>query len=56
VLVALTATTPPAIGYPRAWIMQALTGVVSGVILLAGAASARRRSLPTPLSPAAASG
>jgi EmrB/QacA subfamily drug resistance transporter len=56
VLVALTATATPAIGYPRAWIMQAFTGVVSGVILLAGAASARRRSLPTPLSAVTASG
>jgi EmrB/QacA subfamily drug resistance transporter len=55
VLVALTATTPSSIGYPRAWIMQAITGVVSAVILLAGAASARRRSLPTPLSAPATS-
>jgi hypothetical protein len=51
----LTATTPSSIGYPRAWIMQAITGVVSAVILLAGAASARRRSLPTPLSAPGAS-
>jgi EmrB/QacA subfamily drug resistance transporter len=55
VLVALTASSPASAGYPRAWIMQALTGVVSAIILLAGAALARRRSVPTPPSTAGSS-
>jgi MFS family permease len=42
VLVALTAGVAPSIGYPRAWIMQALTGVLAALILLVGPATARR--------------
>ena len=41
VLVALTARVAPSIGYPRAWIMQAVTGILAALILLFGA-SARR--------------
>jgi EmrB/QacA subfamily drug resistance transporter len=48
ILVALTAASP-SIGYPRAWIMQALTGALSAIVLLGGAALAGRRHLSTPL-------
>ena len=46
-LVALTAGVAPAIGYPRAWTMQAITGVLAALILLGGAVAARRTNSVT---------
>jgi hypothetical protein len=49
VLVALTAGVAPSIGYPRAWTMQAITGILAALILLGGTVTARRAdSVTTP--------
>src|ERR1700753_3881654 len=49
VLVALTAGVVPSVGYPRAWTMQALTGILAALILVLGAVAARRtRSITEP--------
>ena len=42
VLVALTTGVVPTLGYRRAWVMQALTGVLAALILLLGSVTARR--------------
>jgi hypothetical protein len=44
ILVALTAGAAPAIGYPRAWTMQAVTGILVALILLFSAVVTARRS------------
>jgi hypothetical protein len=44
VLVALTAGVAPSFGYPRAWTMQAVTGILAALILLLGAVVTARRS------------
>src|SRR6202012_2689167 len=42
VLVPLTTGVVPTLGYRRAWVMQALTGVLAALILLLGSVTARR--------------
>jgi EmrB/QacA subfamily drug resistance transporter len=46
-LIALTAGVAPSVGYPRAWTMQAVTGVVAALVLLLGSAASRRNNPPT---------